>query len=757
MNYNIYNNKQIAFAGYGGKGKTIPRWTDETTIPEKGNQQKSIEKELADEEKLYQLYLKKGRYQHEVIHESMPVLYPVKTYPFYSGNKMSGNVFPNVAVYNVNLSDPFNISAHESLGYMVEDVISPDILEDNSRTTVSRQKIRNYVRNIVLKYEDKSVPFTNSELDSLLSHVKILSTSDNDKYCSGYDLIKVTVGNPLRFNSSTNNVTLGKNNIKLYFRIHANYDYFNQYLVDGDNINIPYYRELTYYKKVHSLVFNCICPHFVVMHTNFTLLKQIHYKVDDNEKYNDYKNKIQQCIIEITNPLSQMDDSDIGLGIVFRTNSDLYYSFNGQLIVTKSVGKGSYIIKLFRSVLYQYNYDLIKSFNNDEDILNIKTQIIKLNSNNDIIDNIQDLKYVILLCRIKDSEINKHNIFLELKKKQIYGIDNLRYITNQIKDKINNGKYVLEDIQLHKSAYNQNNRYISKIKPETNNQPNNKNQVIVTERPTHTFSEWFTNTYFRVGLNKNSLRTAFHGIHSSNEWYSVIFQIVYTFMICKENNIDIKNMNLHNSIFIRILPEAWRKYWKYKVKGLTYYVPARVLVQFDLPCDKLEESNYMTVKLDGDNANEINKNFINIIRNLKETDIENDIPGDIYNFVTEIITQWNNKEDYINILNMFSMFFHPCVGTTVRNKDINIITDESYDDIKRGDIIENDNSWGIVIEKDNEELIIGVLDNSNKAKLRTHTVNFIQGKHNVLKEELDWKNENYEIPNGEKEQYIFKN
>ena len=182
MNYNIYNNKQIAFAGYGGKGKTIPRWTDETTIPEKGNQQKSIEKELADEEKLYQLYLKKGRYQHEVIHESMPVLYPVKTYPFYSGNKMSGNVFPNVAVYNVNLSDPFNISAHESLGYMVEDVISPDILEDNSRTTVSRQKIRNYVRNIVLKYEDKSVPFTNSELDSLLSHVKILSTSDNDKY-----------------------------------------------------------------------------------------------------------------------------------------------------------------------------------------------------------------------------------------------------------------------------------------------------------------------------------------------------------------------------------------------------------------------------------------------------------------------------------------------------------------------------------------------------------------------------------------------
>ena len=114
MSYNTYNDKQIAWAGYGGKGKSIPTWSDPTTIPEMGNQQREIEKELREEEKLNELYMKKGRYQHEVIHESMPFMYPVKTYPYYGGEKMTGNVFPNIAVYNVNLSDPLGAAAYAS-------------------------------------------------------------------------------------------------------------------------------------------------------------------------------------------------------------------------------------------------------------------------------------------------------------------------------------------------------------------------------------------------------------------------------------------------------------------------------------------------------------------------------------------------------------------------------------------------------------------------------------------------------------------
>lgn len=98
-----------------------------------------------------------------------------------------------------------------------------------------------------------------------------------------------------------------------------------------------------------------------------------------------------------------------------------------------------------------------------------------------------------------------------------------------------------------------------------------KTLAVLTENSGYSFDSWFTPVYEFENNIKKMIET---GYRELKEWKSIIFQILYTFLVMEKYNINIPDINIDN-LFIRhsnISPMN-DYYTVYEIDGLKYFVP----------------------------------------------------------------------------------------------------------------------------------------------------------------------------------------
>lgn len=108
-----------------------------------------------------------------------------------------------------------------------------------------------------------------------------------------------------------------------------------------------------------------------------------------------------------------------------------------------------------------------------------------------------------------------------------------------------------------------------------------KSVILLTEAPNTNFISWASPTYQTSGSLKKMIST---GFHKKEVWESVLFQLMHILYTLQEKGIYFDEFSLKNNIFIKDLyyEPTTTNYWIYQIDDLDYYVPNYgYLVLFD--------------------------------------------------------------------------------------------------------------------------------------------------------------------------------
>ena len=240
--------------------------------------------------------------------------------------------------------------------------------------------------------------------------------------------------------------------------------------------------------------------------------------------------------------------------------------------------------------------------------------------------------------------------------------------------------------------------------------------IAITEAPTYHVIDWATVKY---STNGNVRRMINRGIHSNSEWENIFFQIFAALYTLEKNNIAIKNFSLEKNVFIKDIPVYGqaKKYWKYIIDGIEYYVPNYgFLVLID---SHFRDVSFQPVPLLPNNAqpHTIDKTILNkeLDSTIPDTDMKkstiemfhnafnpsnygqpfvnkNGAPPEpeIFDIMTDIIAHQDYFKEYFNNpKNFMFKFLNNRIGTQLTSTEMMNIKESN--DFKKGQIIVNKN------------------------------------------------------------------
>lgn len=254
-----------------------------------------------------------------------------------------------------------------------------------------------------------------------------------------------------------------------------------------------------------------------------------------------------------------------------------------------------------------------------------------------------------------------------------------------------------------------------------------KTLVLLTESPTYNLIGWATRTYEHRGHVRAMIN---RGVHTSEEWMNVLFQIMVALYTMQLHGIYINNFSLANNILIKdlTLRGAITNYWKYKIDGMDYYIPnLGYLVMIDSNFKDLlnnsatrHESTFAkhvitntgklggkflgsNCKLTDDQINsKVFRMFINSFNiNIFDKDFDQSggcrPPAEVLDMISNIYGEAsvdNDKDIKKYILKYMTKFLHNRTGTYLREAEIvNIRKDDTRGFVK-GQIVVHEDSFG---------------------------------------------------------------
>ena len=104
------------------------------------------------------------------------------------------------------------------------------------------------------------------------------------------------------------------------------------------------------------------------------------------------------------------------------------------------------------------------------------------------------------------------------------------------------------------------------------NERSDKCLVAITEAPDQNIIEWSTRTYvIEDGPIRKQITS---GMHSDLTWKSILFQMLVAFTTMYKHNLIIRNMSWGRNFYIKTFNDSGAiGYWKYKVRGIDFYIP----------------------------------------------------------------------------------------------------------------------------------------------------------------------------------------
>ena len=167
---------------------------------------------------------------------------------------------------------------------------------------------------------------------------------------------------------------------------------------------------------------------------------------------------------------------------------------------------------------------------------------------------------------------------LHLLRKQREGIETL--IKLQENQKKLNEKHKMEKqlgifsklLPPYTKLNNKKDIIVEKDNKEDITRDSGKSLVYITEAPTTTIIQWASSMYESHGSVKRMIS---RGHHSKEVWYSILFQLVYSFTILQEEEIFINNMSLENNVYIKDIYYDANAVgsWIYQINNIKYYIP----------------------------------------------------------------------------------------------------------------------------------------------------------------------------------------
>lgn len=165
---------------------------------------------------------------------------------------------------------------------------------------------------------------------------------------------------------------------------------------------------------------------------------------------------------------------------------------------------------------------------------------------------------------------NKIPFFVDANEKDSDDIENVDLVVNNLKpveyDMYNLDKNVYIDPRVMHVVG-------EKVIKENDDAYKGKGLVLLTESGTYTLFGWASKTYQIRGLNIKEMIN--RGVHTSTEWYNILFQLMAGLYTMQINNIYIENFSLESNVLVKDIQTRGQvtNYWKYKIEGIDYYVP----------------------------------------------------------------------------------------------------------------------------------------------------------------------------------------
>lgn len=252
-----------------------------------------------------------------------------------------------------------------------------------------------------------------------------------------------------------------------------------------------------------------------------------------------------------------------------------------------------------------------------------------------------------------------------------------------------------------------------------------KSLVILTESPTYSIFGWASDVRSQNG---NIIEQIRRGIHSINEWKSILFQLMAALYVMQIHKIYIENFDIERNVYIKDLVYKGgnvKEHWRYKINGIDYYIPnLNYLVMIDsdfADTTNLNDNTFATKekkhKLNGEffydkpsktNNNTSFKNYDKESINdkvfemfIKSFDPNNfgryaqnygimQPPSDIKDLLEKISNEASKrKEKNIEyyILNFMNGFIHNRVGTYLKNAEVANKRENDNKKFEKGDIL----------------------------------------------------------------------
>lgn len=245
--------------------------------------------------------------------------------------------------------------------------------------------------------------------------------------------------------------------------------------------------------------------------------------------------------------------------------------------------------------------------------------------------------------------------------------------------------------------------------------------ICLTEAANYNILGWAKRNYRADGNVKTMINS---GYHTKNVWESVYFQLFVGLYVMQIKGLIINDFKLDRNVFIKDISAGGNvtSYWKYKIKGIEYYIPNYgylVMIDtnfrdFDQSCDGKETDPTRPRKLDGAFLDKCNMSIDECIQKTFETfrsvldsnifgqDFINDNgvkpPEEILNLLSNIKKIADQKPTYdisYYIRQFMTMFLNNRTGGPLTDLEINKVKRGAVKEFHKGQIVVMADQTGI--------------------------------------------------------------
>lgn len=292
----------------------------------------------------------------------------------------------------------------------------------------------------------------------------------------------------------------------------------------------------------------------------------------------------------------------------------------------------------------------------------------------------------------------------------------------------------------HQSSYDKIKiQEVTKIIKENSDSNTHDCYLMLTEGVNYNIIDFCSKQYIEDKKNKGVFTQVNSGFIPDNIWKSIIFQILVTLYVLKNEKIYFSKISLMNNIFIKridITPDNI-KYWKYVINNVTYYVPNYgYLVMFDSNfCDdstlsfdyKKNNEDYLKI-CDLPSEIQIQEKIKTMINNIKSKDIDIDkvIFDNFYEYTCDKLGHFISDTSELQLMHHNKDFKYGDLVLYNKYSNIYVISYYTNDNkIKTNNCnIKNYNESEIQLEEIevSNDLIIKFKENITKEIIETYTI-----------------------------------